>query len=89
MDSLSRFLKSLTDIIDVFSNSYDNFIVMGDFNAPPLDSVIKDFIKVIGLIKLIKENTCFKGQGSRIDLILKAHSQVLRLFLATISPLKS
>ena len=31
---------------------------------------MKDFIKVNGLINLIKGNTCFKGQGSCIDLIL-------------------
>ena len=43
---------------------------MGEFNAQSLDSVMKDFIKVNGLINLIKGNTCFKGQGSCIDLIL-------------------
>ena len=30
---------------------------MGDFNAQRLDSAMKDFIKVNGLINLIKENT--------------------------------
>ena len=43
---------------------------MGDYYAQPLDSVMKDFIKVNGLIKLIKGNTYFKGQGSCINLIL-------------------
>ena len=43
---------------------------MGEFNAQPLDHAMKDFIKVNGSINLIKENTCFKGQGSYIDLIL-------------------
>ena len=41
---------------------------MGDFNAHSYDSVMKDFIKVNGLIKLVKGNTYFKGQGSCIDL---------------------
>ena len=31
---------------------------------------MKNFIKVNGLINLIKENTCFKGQDSCSDLIL-------------------
>ena len=69
MDSLSQFLQSLTGIIDFLSSVYDNCIIMGDFNAQPLDSAMKDFIKVNGLINLIKGNTCFKGQGSCIDLI--------------------
>ena len=61
LDSLSQFLTFLTGITDFFSSAYDNFIVIGDFNAQPLDSAMKDFIKVNGLINLIKGNTCFKG----------------------------
>ena len=57
-------------MIDFFRSASDSFIIMGDFNAQPLDSAMKDFIKVNGLINLIKGNTCFKGQGSCIDLIL-------------------
>ena len=53
LDSLSQFLESLTDIIDFSASSYDNFIIMGDFNA-------QDVIKVNGLINLIELNTCFK-----------------------------
>ena len=70
LDSLSRFLKSLTGIIDFFSSVYDNFILMSDFNAQRHDSAMKDFVKVNGLIILIKGNNDFKGQGSCIDLIL-------------------
>ena len=70
-DSLSRFLESLTGIIDFFSSAYDTLIIMGDFNAQPLDSAMKYLIKINGLMNLIKGNTsCFKGQGSCIDLIL-------------------
>ena len=43
---------------------------MGDFNAQPLDSAMKDFIKVNGLMNLFKGNTCFKGHDSYIDVIL-------------------
>ena len=48
LDSLSQCLESLTGIIDFFSSAYENFIVMSDFNAQPLDSAMKDFIKVNG-----------------------------------------
>ena len=70
MDSLSQFLESLTGVTDLFFSAYDNFIKIGDVNAQPPDIVMKDFIKVNGLINLIKGNTCFKGQGSCIDLVL-------------------
>ena len=56
--------------MDFFSRLYDDFTIMADFNAQPLDSAMKDFIEVNGLINLIEGNTCFKGQGSCIDLIL-------------------
>ena len=70
LDSLSRFLKSFTGIIDSVSCAYNNFIIMADFSAQPLDSAMTDFVKVNGLINLIKGNTCFKGKNSCIDLIL-------------------
>ena len=70
LNSLSRFLESFTGIIAFFSSAYNNFIRMGDFNAQPLDSSMKDFIKENGLIYLIKGNACFKGQDPCIDLIL-------------------
>ena len=62
MVSLSQFLKLLTGIIDFFSSEDDNFTIMCDFNAHRLDNAMKDFIKVNGLINLIKGNTCLKGQ---------------------------
>ena len=43
---------------------------MGDFNSQPTDSIMKDFMYANGFINLIKSNTCFKGKGSCIDLIL-------------------
>ena len=70
LDSLARFLEFLASITDIFSSAYDNFIIMGDFNAQPLDIVMKNFTRVNGLINIIEENTCFKGQSSCIDLIL-------------------
>ena len=43
LELLSCFLDSLTNMIDFFSSSYDNFTVMGDFISQPTDSIIKDF----------------------------------------------
>ena len=70
LDSLSQFFRSLTDIIDFFSSAYDNVIITDDFNTQPLDSAMSYFIKVNGLINLVKRSTCLKGQSSYIDVIL-------------------
>ena len=70
LESLSCFLDYLTNMIDFFSSSYNNFIVIGDFNSQPTDSIMKDFMEANGFVNLIKSNTCFKGKGSCIDLIL-------------------
>ena len=49
---------------------YDNYIILGDFNMEPSDSILKTFMRSHNLFNLIKANTCFKGSGSCIDLIL-------------------
>ena len=64
------FLEKLSEIIDHFSSIYDNYIVLGDFNMEPSDSILKTFMQSHNLFNLIKSNTCFKGRGSCIDLIL-------------------
>ena len=60
----------MTNIIDFFSSPNNNFIVIGDFKSQPTDSIVKDFMEANGLTNLIKSNTCSKGKGSCIDLIL-------------------
>ena len=64
------FLEKLSEIIDHFSCIYDNYIISGDFNMEPSDSILKTFMQSHNLFNLIKSNTCFKGRGSCIDLIL-------------------
>ena len=64
------FLNSLTKIIDYFANTYDNHLILGDFNLEPTDSALMGFLDSHSLTNLIKTNTCFKGKGSCMDLIL-------------------
>ena len=42
---------------------------MGDFNMEPTESTLSNFLSS-NLSNLMKKNTCFKGTGSCIDLIL-------------------
>ena len=43
---------------------------MGDFNLEPHDKRLGYFLSSSNLVNLVKNNTCFKGSGSCIDLIL-------------------
>ena len=49
---------------------YDNHLIKGDFNLEPNDPCMKNFLNSNSFSNLIKNNTCFKGVGSCIDLIL-------------------
>ena len=64
------FLNSLTIILDYFTKTYDNYLIMGDFNLEPHDKRLGYFLNSNDLVNLVKTNTCFKGSGSCIDLIL-------------------
>ena len=64
------FLENLSEIIDHYSSIYDNHIVLGDFNMEPNNIFLTSFMQSYNFYNLIKTNTCFKGSGSCIDLIL-------------------
>ena len=63
-------IHSLTETIDHFATKYDNHLIMVDFNMRPNNRMFKSFLDNNNLTKLIKTNTCLKGKGSSIDLIL-------------------
>ena len=63
------FFKKLSKIIDHFSSIYDDYIILGDFNMKPGDSILKAFMQSHNLFNLIKSNKCFKGSGSCIALV--------------------
>ena len=64
------FLNSLTKIIDVFADKYNNCLIMSDFNLESGNTTLTNFLDSNNLTNLIKTNACFKGKGSPIDLIL-------------------
>ena len=63
-------VDSSSSIIDYYSNVYHNHIVIGDFNLEPSQMYLETFMATRNYFNLIKNNTCFKGPGSCIDLIL-------------------
>ena len=52
LDSLTPFLDSLTGIVDFFSSSHHNIILMGRFNAQSFDSVVEGFMNLNGLVNI-------------------------------------
>ena len=69
---LSGFLTTLGSCLDQCLPIYDNFIVMGDFNAESMNMEVANFCAMYNLKNLVKEATCYKNVNnpSCIDLIL-------------------
>ena len=55
---------------DLFADTYDNYLIMGDINMEPSDPSLKTFLNSNNPYNLIKSNTCFRGKGSCIDIFL-------------------
>ena len=58
------------NVIDFYSGIYDNHIVFGAFNMDASHTQLSAFMEYYNYYNLIKNNACFKGDGSYIDLIL-------------------
>ena len=64
------FVSILSDLLDFYSNEYDNKVVLGDFNLELSSPGMSSFMDSQNFVSLVKNKTCFKGAGSGIDLIL-------------------
>ena len=69
---ISTHVDFLRRELDHHSSSYENFILLGDFNSEMTDSKLADFCNLFLLKNLIKKPTCFKNPENpkTIDLIL-------------------
>ena len=58
--------------LDIYSSQFENFIVLGDFNAEVENRDKEEFFKSNNLKSLIRVPTCYKNPNSPscIDLIL-------------------
>ena len=54
------FLNFLTKIIDYFASTYDNRLILGDFNLEPIDSALMGFLDSNSLTNLIKTTLVLK-----------------------------
>ena len=66
-----EFLNRIRAILDYYSQKYNNFTILGDFNIPIENTHLTSMMQAYNLNNLIKEPTCFQSNNpSQIDLIL-------------------
>ena len=71
-DNISYFLNSIGKELDKFLPSYENILILGDFNSTMLEKEMQEFCEIYGLENLIKVPTCYKNPSnpSSIDVML-------------------
>ena len=69
---INNHLKSISLQFDTLHKTYENFILIGDFNSETCEGSMKDFCCLYNLKYLVKNPTCFKNpeHPTCIDLIL-------------------
>ena len=78
---IENHLLVIGENIDLCSGIYENFIIMGDFNAEPTENAMEESMKLYNLKNLIKGPTCYKNpdKPSCIDLIISNRSKNFHL----------
>ena len=67
--NLDYFLSYITNLLDHYLKSCEDFIIMGDFNANESNPAMETFLNQHKFKNIIKSKTCYKSQeGSCIDL---------------------
>ena len=58
---VANHLKKICKTLDEFNSTYDNVVLLGDFNAEPEEESIAAFLNLYNLKNLLKQNTYFKN----------------------------
>ena len=71
-NNIGTHLEIIGKTLDKLSASYDNIILLGDFNVEPEEARMTEFLNMYSLKNLVSQKTCFKNpeNPSCIDLIL-------------------
>ena len=77
MSHIKNHLQEIGKGLEYFSSKYENFIVLGDFNAEMSNPHMSEFCALYNFANLIKEPTCYKNvdKPTSIDHILTNHSR--------------
>ena len=65
-------LQELTKGIQIYSNNYDDILLVGDFNAEVSETSFSSFCKLYEIKSIISQSTCYKNPTNPlcIDLFL-------------------
>ena len=71
-ETISYFLNHIGNQLDKHLQSYENLMLLGDFNSEMTEKEMIDFCEIYNLQNLIKDPTCYKNPSnpSSIDVIL-------------------
>ena len=65
------FLSHVGKQLDKFLPTYENMLILGDFNSTIYEKEMKDFCEMYNLTNLIKEPTCYKNADNpSIDVMI-------------------
>ena len=69
--SQDNLFENLDCALDHYSENYENFMFIGDFNMTETEEQLKIFLELYSLKNLVKEPTCYKSHMPKcIDLVL-------------------
>ena len=57
------FLWYLANLLEFHSTRYEEVIILGDFNTEAENKAMKDVLPEHTFYNMMKQNTCFKGNG--------------------------
>ena len=84
---LDYYMNYLERSVDIYSEFYDNFLLLGDFNCEETEPLLSSFLHQYEANSLVKEPTCFKNPDnpSCIDLLItnRCHSFQNTMTVAT------
>ena len=77
---ISNHLQEIGKNLDLLSSKFDNYLLLGDFNAEPNEPAISDFCEIYNTKNITKEKTCFKNPENPtcIDLILTKRPRIFQ-----------
>ena len=77
LSHIKNHLQEISKDLQYYSSRYENFIVLGDFNAEMSNTHMSEFCAFYNLTNLVKEPKCYKNvdKPTSIDLILTNHAR--------------
>ena len=60
--NLDYFFSSITGLLDHYLKSYEDFVIMGDFNANESNPAMETFLNQHKCKNIVKSKRCYKSQ---------------------------